>query len=49
MDNSKSNLLFYSYSMHKVVNDLDTFFNDTVKQLHCYSEEIKEHLHERTT
>jgi hypothetical protein len=30
-----------------VVNDLDTFFADTIKELNCYTEEVKDHFQER--
>lgn len=48
MVNLKSNLIILFCSIHKVVNDLDTFFSDTVKELNCYTEEIKEQSQERT-
>lgn len=39
MVNLKSKLFVYLfYSIHKVVNDLDSFFSDTVKELQCYTE-----------
>lgn len=47
MDNFKSKIFFY-FSIHKVVNDLDSFFADTVKELNCYSEEIKDNFVERS-
>ncbi len=30
-----------------MVNDLDTFFADTIKELNCYTEEVKDHFQER--
>ena len=39
MDNLKSNFYVkFFFSIHKVVNDLDSFFCDTVKELQCYTE-----------